>query len=768
VPAHDDKLLYSVAKDITEKKELEELIDEMSRLARIGAWEVDLVKNELYWSDMTRKIHEVEPDFVPDLDTSINFYVEEDRPIVNEAVKRAIKHNIPFDFELRILTAKGNERWVRSIGRSEFEDGVCIKLLGSFQDIHSKKLVELALERSNKSLTDYKLALDEASNVVITDSEGVILYVNESTCELSGYSREELIGQHTRINKSGYHPAVFFDEMWKTISAGNTWRGELKNKAKDGSLYWVDTTIIPFTDKQGKPFQYLAIRFDITAKKNAETAVIKALEEKNTILESIGDCFFALDKDWTVTYWNRAAEEVLQMKKEQIVGKNLWEVYDDAIPTAFYENYRKAMEKNVAVHFQEYYEALAIWFEVSAYPSANGLSVYFKDVTHRKEAEERIRQSNERFEKVAQATNDAIWDWDIVNEGLYWGEGYATLFGHDPAKKDKTLASWSDLIHPDELDQVLDSLQKALDDKNVKIWQEEYRFKKSDGSYAFVVDRGSIIRNETGKAIRIVGALHDITRHKEHEETLKKLNADLEASIRDLAISNQELEQFAYVASHDLQEPLRMVTSFLSRLEKKYGDILDEKGKKYIHFAVDGTRRMRQIILDLLEFSRVGRTEDNLEKVDLNELIEEINSLYHRQIEEKNAKITFSDLPQLVTYRTPLRQVFQNLISNSLKYHKDGIPPVIRISFSETQTHWQFAVEDNGIGIDPEYYDKIFIIFQRLHNKDEYSGTGIGLAITKKIIENLGGSIWLESAEGEGCCFYFTIEKQKESNPEEK
>jgi light-regulated signal transduction histidine kinase (bacteriophytochrome) len=189
--------------------------------------------------------------------------------------------------------------------------------------------------------------------------------------------------------------------------------------------------------------------------------------------------------------------------------------------------------------------------------------------------------------------------------------------------------------------------------------------------------------------------------------------------------------------------------------------VIDDKGKQYIHFAVDGAKRMRQIILDLLDFSRVGRTEDDMEEVNFNKLMDEMLALFRRRIEDVNASISFEDLPTIQTYKTPMRQVFQNLIDNSLKYQAAGVPSVINISCKETKTHYQFAIRDNGIGIDSAYFDKIFIIFQRLHNKDEYSGTGMGLAITKKIIENLGGKIWVESEEGKGSTFYFTLSKKR-------
>jgi signal transduction histidine kinase/ligand-binding sensor domain-containing protein len=246
--------------------------------------------------------------------------------------------------------------------------------------------------------------------------------------------------------------------------------------------------------------------------------------------------------------------------------------------------------------------------------------------------------------------------------------------------------------------------------------------------------------------------------HLNKEERAARIEAG-EAN-KQLLLINKELEQFAYVASHDLQEPLRMVTSYLTLLDRKYGNIIDDKGKQYIHFSVDGARRMRQIILDLLEYSRVGRDESNCEDIDLNILVKDIESLFQIQIKEKNAIIRYNNLPVVNGYKVPLRQAFQNLISNALKYSNKDRDTEIKITATELSGFWEFAVIDNGIGIDKQYFDKVFILFQRLHNKDEFSGTGIGLAVTKKIIENMGGKIWVESEEGKGCTFFFTLSKQ--------
>jgi len=254
-----------------------------------------------------------------------------------------------------------------------------------------------------------------------------------------------------------------------------------------------------------------------------------------------------------------------------------------------------------------------------------------------------------------------------------------------------------------------------------------------------------------------------ITKELDLQNELMIEKSALTIALKQLSQKNEELEQFSYIASHDLQEPLRMISSFLKQIENKYNDKLDEKGKQYIYFAVDGAQRMHRIILDLLEYSRAGKIEAEREKVDINNLFIEINILFQRQIKEKGVTISCTNLPVLFTHRTLIEQVFQNLISNALKYSGTVNKLKISISSKDIGSHWLFAVEDNGIGIDQEYFKKIFVIFQRLHNKNEYSGTGLGLAICQKVIDYLGGEIWVESNFGKGSIFYFTVLKDKKT-----
>ncbi|MFC7104459.1 ATP-binding protein [Nonomuraea rubra] len=239
---------------------------------------------------------------------------------------------------------------------------------------------------------------------------------------------------------------------------------------------------------------------------------------------------------------------------------------------------------------------------------------------------------------------------------------------------------------------------------------------------------------------------------------LREQAADLDAQAVELRRSNAELEQFAYVASHDLQEPLRKVATFCQLLEKRYGEVLDERGKQYIRFAVDGATRMQVLINDLLRFSRVGRVYDEREPVELEETLDKVIDDLSAPAEESGARFERpGKLPAVIGDPTMLRLLWQNLISNAIKFRDPARAPLIRIGCEPGADGWEFSVADNGIGVEPEFADKIFVIFQRLHSREQYSGTGIGLAMCKKIVENHGGRIWLDTGYTGGARLCFTL-----------
>lgn len=243
------------------------------------------------------------------------------------------------------------------------------------------------------------------------------------------------------------------------------------------------------------------------------------------------------------------------------------------------------------------------------------------------------------------------------------------------------------------------------------------------------------------------------------QRILVKKNLEITRLNAQLKAANTELEQFSYAASHDLKEPLRMVNSFMEKLQKQYARQLDDKANKYIDFAVDGSRRMMTMINELLQFAKAGHDDMKKEITDVNEVIQEVLKMQDGMLVEKGAVVTVAFMPKINAFKTPLKILFQNLVSNGIKYVPLHVNPIINISVAEKTDCWQFAVADNGIGISPGSQTEIFHLFKRLHSQATYPGTGMGLAICEKIVQRHGGKIWVESEEGKGSTFYFTLLK---------
>lgn len=274
----------------------------------------------------------------------------------------------------------------------------------------------------------------------------------------------------------------------------------------------------------------------------------------------------------------------------------------------------------------------------------------------------------------------------------------------------------------------------------------------------------SLIPLEMDDGTVAVATISDITEARRAQEELKRLNADLNTYATELERSNVELQQFAYVSSHDLKEPLRMVTSYLNLLERRYKGQLDSDAQEFIGFAVDGATRMQNLINDLLAYSRVGTHGQPFGLVDLESVLDQALANLQVMIEENGAQVTHDPLPTLAVDATQLIALFQNLIGNGIKFHGSRSPQV-HVSARETPGEWVFSVRDNGIGIEAGFYERIFVIFQRLHSRSEYPGTGIGLAVCKKIVERHDGRIWVESVIGDGSTFLFTIPKSQGAAP---
>lgn len=492
------------------------------------------------------------------------------------------------------------------------------------------------LQKSLRETADYKHALDESSIVAITNQKGIISYVNDNFCRISKYSREELLGQDHRIINSGYHPKEFIRNLWVTIAHGKIWRGELKNRAKDGSFYWVDTTIVPFTGEDGKPYQYLAIRADITARKEAEQQLIKNEKIYRTIASGIpGTVICLLDTDFRYQLIEGDMLEQLGYSKEKLLGSKASKVLPPGTYEAVQDEFRRVL---------------------------SGQTV--------------TRES-------------------VIN-------------GYD------------------------------------------------------VLSRLIPLKDEDHEVYAVMTVTLDITGLKNAQRSVVRLNSELEEKVAirtdQLRKSNEDLEAFSYSVSHDLRAPLRGVIAFSSILEEEYGSRMDDEAQRITGIIRESAQKMGRLIDDLLGFSRMGKKELLKVEVDMQGMVKEVIAelmLHHGN--PKAVQWQIHPLPKIFGDAGTMRQVWVNLIGNAIKYSGNCKQPVITIGAYTGNGKKIFYVKDNGAGFDEAYKNKLFKVFQRLHDAGEFEGTGVGLAVVEKIISRHGGEVWAEGKENEGACFYFSL-----------
>jgi len=763
--------------DVTERentlqqlKDSEEKLSSAQKIAKLGYWKFDLNDSQIYWSDQIYKIFGVRKEtFTPSLENLLASIHPDDKEDFYKNRHETFKKVQDHEVEYRIILPDGTVKWIHENGKFlKDKQGRPLVFEGTAQDITSQKLLELSLEESR---VRYEMISNATSDAIWDwDFKKNKAYRGDRFQTIFGHSVKEN-NLEDDFWESNIHPedrervTANVEEAIK--STQSNWSLEYRFRKADNSYAHVLDKGFFIRDENGKAIRLAGGMQDITERKELED-----LLEKATKLARIGSYEYNIENNHSM-YWSAITKQIHEVETDYVLTvEKIRDFYKagadlELITDAFNNAVEKGIPFDVEVPIITG-KGNNRWIRVigeTEFVNGKCARVYgsVQDIDQRKKAEEALRISNKRYAIVAKATNDSIWDWDFTTNRVERPDKpLESLLGYQHISALEVDSFWQSHVHPEDWKRITKSRDLLFENPNENYWEDEYRFLKPDGSYATIYDRGYIIRDNNGKAIRMIGASRDISKLKESEIQLKLLNNQLEARAKELVASNQELEQFAYVASHDLQEPLRMVSNFLTQIEKKYNDILDEKGKTYIHFAVDGAKRMRQMILDLLEFSRAGRNVDRPEEVDLNVFVKDLLNLYQKQIEETKAIVNISDLPTLAVPKTGIRQVFQNLISNSLKYNqlKKGVIPEISIYTKDFETHWRFEVKDNGIGIDSQYFEKIFIIFQRLHDRSEYSGTGIGLAITKKIVENFGGTIWIESEIGKGSSFFFTIPKE--------
>ncbi|PZD70157.1 Phytochrome-like protein cph1 [Acaryochloris thomasi RCC1774] len=374
-----------------------------------------------------------------------------------------------------------------------------------------------------------------------------------------------------------------------------------------------------------------------------------------------------------------------------------------------------------------------------------------RDISNRKQSELALRHKEAFLSSVYDGTEEGIFVIDVR------GEHDFRFAGLNPTYEQLTgLRSFE--IKGAVLDEVLcPAVAKSLKHRYIEciemgetISYEETRFRNKQKVY-WLTSLTPLFDSHS-RVYRIIGTSIDITPRKRTEQQLQQAHDEL-------ASSNLELEQFAYVASHDLQEPLRKITSYSELLVRRHEGQFDEKSDKYLRYVAEGATRMQTLIRDLLAYSKVGRTGIEKGSTDLSIIMSQVTTDLGAVIEESHATLDIDRLPTVYVNSTLIRQLLQNLVGNALKYRTE-VPPHVQVKADSTEDGWTFSIADNGIGIAPEFRERIFVVFQRLHHRNQYTGTGIGLSICKKIVEFHGGHIWLESEVGQGCTFYFTLPQE--------
>ncbi|MCY7349114.1 MAG: PAS domain-containing protein [Cytophagaceae bacterium] len=383
-----------------------------------------------------------------------------------------------------------------------------------------------------------------------------------------------------------------------------------------------------------------------------------------------------------------------------------------------------------------------------------------RDIIAERQAAALARKQEYLLREAESLLKFGSWDWDVPTGEILWSEGMYAVFGYGPDNRPNpmTIGVLAGHLHPDDAGENT-RVQDRIFNEKPPTFDGEFRILTMGGEERWLHQRGLTTFDETGQLVRMMGSTADVT-------PLKKFQAQLEQRIADLDRSNQDLEQFAYVASHDLQEPLRKITAFGGRLTARFATTLGPDGILFLDRMMDATARMKVLIDNLLSFSRVTRKADKYEPTDLNEVMNTVLGDLELKIQEKTALITVDTLPEVQAAPGQMQQLFQNLLANALKFSRPDVPPVVSIraehvsTADKSQYHLEMGkkyvriiVQDNGIGFDPEYAGKIFVLFQRLHGRAEYEGTGIGLTICKKITENHQGQIFAESTPGKGARF---------------
>ena len=678
-----------VTRDITERKQSEQTLQESYHLLeRVIEGTADLVfvkdrqgRYQLVNSATARILGRPKVEVLGKEDTEL---LPLEQAIALQKVDRAvIETGRSQTLEEPILAAGEIRIFFTSKDPYRDAEGNIVGVIGVSRDITERMRAEAVQRQLLKDLSDVKFALDQAAILVMTDCRGVITDVNDQFCQISQYSRAELIGQTHRIVNSGYHPQSFFQQLWATITRGDVWQGEIKNRAKDGTSYWVDTTIVPFLDESGKPFQYLAIRFDITTRKQAEAQLRRSIQRLEVV--------------------HQIDQAILSLEPPAAIAQSALARLAEVVPC----------QQSAVVLFNLERDELKILAGAIADDVA-GTVVPLSDRLP-------IEMVRER---------EPLWYIpDLID------------FSQPPIGFEKMLAAG----HHSFLAVTLRVDDDLLGDL-VLLAQAKDAFRAEDQEIA----------------LEIASQLAIAIQQARLREQLQGYANELEQRVAERTVALQEaidgLETFSYSASHDLRSPLRAMQGLSQALLEDYGDRLDATGQLYAQEIAASAQQAGQLVTDLLDYGRLSRAEIITHPLNLTELVATVLRQLEAELPNLPTQVSIDNpLPEVMGHRLTLMQVILNLLNNAVKFIPPDRQPQVHI-WAELRAKWvRLWVEDNGIGIAPEYHERIFQAFERLHTRQTYSGTGVGLAIVRKGVERMGGRVGVESALGQGSRFWIEL-----------
>lgn len=648
--------------------------------------------------------------------------------------------------------------------------------------------------------------------IVSINKEGVIISVNPAMEKLFGYSSDEMLGQNVKILMPSPYQDEHDDYIRRYLETGeNKIIGigrQVSGRRKDGSTF--PMKLVVRENIIGDKLSFIGVIRDITEWIDN----VKQREEQKFFYENLFRELdvpaFLLDNDHKILMWNKASERMTGALESDLLGTSKYHdviykeerpILADLVLDGDFDDpdlYPVAIEDDLATEGKKVQNWVdfpltdkpPLYLAIDAAPvyDANGERVavlqIMQDITTMKQQEESIKESHEKLQEINQELilaeknisiqkeyyESLIQDLGVpvfvINKEhkvITWNQACEELSGIKAEEIIGTDGHWKG-FYPKKrrlfADFILDEDFSEIDANYATTYLKSQMFKDTfyvenwnlmrNGDRHYTRGVCNIIRDERDEMVAVAEVLLDMTE-------LKESHIALEQQQEELKRSNSELERFAYVASHDLQEPLRMVSSYTQLLEKRYEGQLDQDAKDYIAFAVDGATRMQALIKDLLRYSRLNTEAHEFAEVDVNHLFDYAVHNLAVTIDETGSVVTKDELPTVIGDDRRLRQLFQNLIGNAVKYRDPEKMNHVHVSAKEITGGWQFCVEDNGIGIAKEYYEKIFVIFKRLHTRQEYDGTGIGLSLCKRIVEAHNGKIWVESESGKGSRFYFTL-----------